>query len=262
MTISQAAARAVADVSSGVVLGTVDIAARPERVFQALTDPAQLARWWGSPETYRAEHWSSDLRVGGKWETRGRGRDGKPFSVYGEYVEVDPPRRLVLTWNYDWDGGGAPTTVEYALEPVDGGTRVTVRHSGFGERHDACRSHGDGWQTVLSWVKAYVEKPNFFLCRLFAPRPDFGRKAPEEIDLLRQHVSYWSRLAAHGVAIVFGPVADPKGGWSVIVLRAANAEEVAMLQAGDPVMRASLGFKYETLPMTNAVVAPLKELHP
>jgi uncharacterized protein YndB with AHSA1/START domain len=259
MTISKAAARAVADVSAGVILATVDIAAPPERVFHALTDPTELPRWWGSPETYQVESCTFDLRVGGKWESRGHGADGKPFAVRGEYLEIDPPRRLVQTWSYDWDGGGAPTTVAYSLDAIDGGTRVTVRHSGFGERHDACRSHGDGWQTVLSWFKAYVEHPRYFMCRLIPPRPDFGQTDPAEMALLREHVAYWSRFAAAGVAIVFGPVADPRGAWGLIVLRAAGAAEVAALQRDDPALRAERGFVYETLPMQRAVVAPLKE---
>jgi uncharacterized protein YndB with AHSA1/START domain len=158
MKIGKASARAVADVTSGLILATVDIAAHPERVFVALTDPVELVRWWGSAETYHAEHWTSDLRVGGKWESRGHSADGTAYAVRGEYLEVDPPRRLVLTWNYDWDSGGA-TALAYALEAIDGGTRVTVRHSGFGERREACRSHGDGWQMVLDWFRAYVEEP-------------------------------------------------------------------------------------------------------
>ena len=46
-------ARAIADVSSGVILATVSIAAPPERVFRAITEPGEIVRWWGSDELYR-----------------------------------------------------------------------------------------------------------------------------------------------------------------------------------------------------------------
>jgi uncharacterized protein YndB with AHSA1/START domain len=155
MSVSNSPARAVVDVGAGTVVTSVEIAVPPERVFGALTDPHQVVSWWGSAETYRTEAWSADLRVGGRWQARGRSADGKPYSVGGEFLEVDPPRKLVQTWNYDWDGGHS-TVLAYELEAIAGGTRMTVRHSGFGEHRDACRSHGAGWELVLGWLLAYV----------------------------------------------------------------------------------------------------------
>jgi len=53
--------------------------------------------------------------------------------------------------------------------------------------------------------------------------------------------------------IVFGPVADPKGGWGLGVVRARDEAEVAAFEAGDPVVRSGRGFRYEVLPMVSAV---------
>ncbi len=150
-------ARAVADVGAGVVLANVEIAATLERVFQALTDPKELVVWWGSPETYQAHTWESDLRVGGQWRVEGRGADGKPYSVYGEFLEIDPPRKLVQTWQHDWDANHPQTRITYTLDAVPGGTRVTVRHEGFVRRPESCTSHGRGWERVLAWLQAHLE---------------------------------------------------------------------------------------------------------
>jgi hypothetical protein len=62
------------------------------------------------------------------------------------------------------------------------------------------------------------------------------------------------------MAIVFGPVADPKGGWGVAILRARDAAEIAELQQNDPAIRAGLGFTCVTLPMPRAVVSTEKSI--
>lgn len=155
-TLISPTARSVADLTAGVILASVEIAAAPERVFRALTDPNELVRWWGSPDTYRTEEWTADLRVGGRWQARGHGVDGRGFTVQGEFLEVDPPRRLVQTWAPDWEGGFV-TTITYRLDPIGGGgTRLTLRHEGFGEHRDSCRSHGMGWERVLGWLRDHV----------------------------------------------------------------------------------------------------------
>lgn len=145
------AARSVADMHEGVVHALVEIAAPPERVFRAIASE-EIARWWGSDEMYRVTKWTGDLRVGGAWKSEGKGSDGRPFSVAGEFLEIDPPRKLVHTWRYDWDETKSTTTVTYRLDPIEGGTRVTVKHTGFGPQSPACLSHGDGWTRVLTWL--------------------------------------------------------------------------------------------------------------
>ncbi len=145
--------RALADTAAGTIHATVEIAVSPERVFRALTSE-EVTQWWGSPELYRTTQWTGDLRVGGAWLTRGVSADGMPFSVGGEFLEIDAPRRLVMTWKPDWDGGSS-TTISYELQTIPGGTRLTVRHSGFGDRVESCNSHANGWERVLGWLAAH-----------------------------------------------------------------------------------------------------------
>ena len=149
-------ARAVADLAGGTVLATVEIAATAERVFRALTDPRELMAWWGSPETYRAHAWHADFRVGGAWRADGKSADGKPYAVYGEFLEIAPPRRLVQTWQHDWDANHPVTKVTYTLDDIPSGTRLTVRHEGFLQRPESCESHSKGWERVLGWLTLHV----------------------------------------------------------------------------------------------------------
>src|ERR1700682_3889695 len=100
------------------VVGEVFIAAPPERVFQAITDPTQMPLWWGQQGMYRISEWKADLRPGGKWSSVGVGADGSSFRVDGEYLEIEPPRLLVYTWNPSF-GHLRKTTVRCELEPHD-----------------------------------------------------------------------------------------------------------------------------------------------
>lgn len=150
---------AVADVTLGVIHAVIDIAAPPERVFEALTTPAQLAIWWGSAETYRTHDWHCDLRAGGAWGCLATSVDETNKStVGGTYRVVDPPRALEFTWKPSWDPG-PETVVRYELTPSNGGTRVKVLHSGFGDRVESCKNHEAGWNRVLGWLVGHLSRP-------------------------------------------------------------------------------------------------------
>jgi len=136
----------------------IEIDAPPERVFQAWIDPQQRLAWWGDDMTYRSTKFESDLRVGGKWFTEGKGTEGTDFTVSGEYTRVDPPRTLGFTWNNSWGGVGTPEThVLIELIPTSSGTHVTLTHSGF-KSVSSRDSHNQGWMRVLNWLSTYVQK--------------------------------------------------------------------------------------------------------
>jgi uncharacterized protein YndB with AHSA1/START domain len=146
-------ARAVADLTDGIILASVEIAAPPERVFQAISS-AEIASWWGSSETYHVTRWTGDVRVGGKWRSEGVSATGGAFAVGGEFLAVDPPFLLVHTWQYEHKPSDV-TTVRYRIEPMPGGSRVTVRHDGFTDRTD-CDAHARGWERVLTWLTDFT----------------------------------------------------------------------------------------------------------
>jgi uncharacterized protein YndB with AHSA1/START domain len=152
------------------VIGEVFVAAPPARVFQALTDPEQVPRWWGQQGMYRITEWKGDVRPGGKWSSVGIGADGNSFRVEGEYLEVDPPRVLSHTWIKSW-AGVKNTVVRWELEPIDvqglhpngpkragTGTLVKIRHTGFAGAPQDAKAHSDGWARVLAWMQGFVEK--------------------------------------------------------------------------------------------------------
>jgi uncharacterized protein YndB with AHSA1/START domain len=253
----KSSARAIADLHGGTILATVDIAVLPERVFRALTTD-EVVQWWGSDETYRTTSWESDLRVGGAWRATGVGNDGRSFSVGGSYLEIDAPRRLVQTWEPDWDVGAA-TRVTYLLDPTPTGTRVTLRHEGFGSRTESCESHGIGWEMVLGWLSGHVaERPElpkqYFVVKLLPPRPTFmADMSADERAIMGAHVGYWTQLLQQGNAVVFGPVADPTEPHGLGVLVVQSPAELASILAKDPAILAQKGFVHVTTPMLQAI---------
>jgi uncharacterized protein YndB with AHSA1/START domain len=135
----------------------ITIDAPAEKVFAALTDPNQLTQWWGEDGSYRTEHMTADLRVGGKWRTTGTTSKGEAFAVEGEYRAIERPRLLEYTWKHDWGGRvEEPTIVRFELTEHNGSTHLQLIHSGFADvtsRND----HNTGWGTVLGWLKRFAE---------------------------------------------------------------------------------------------------------
>jgi uncharacterized protein YndB with AHSA1/START domain len=144
-SIEKSRARAVAELGDDTVLARVEIAALPERVFRALAS-AEICQWWVRPGVFDTREWEGDVRVGGRWRASGIG-NGRPYVLEGEFLEVDPPRKLVHTWQAA-GALGAPSTVSYLLEPVVGGTRLTLRHSGI-TGTQILANIGTGWETSL-----------------------------------------------------------------------------------------------------------------
>jgi uncharacterized protein YndB with AHSA1/START domain len=149
---SASAARAVADLTAGQILASVEIAAPPERVFRALTSK-EIVDWWVNPGVFDTREWSGEVRKGGHWRASGNVR-GQPYALEGEFLEVDPPTRLVHTWKRVGTPG-APTVVSYLLQSKNGGTRLTLRHSGF-DPPESCATTSDGWEASLARLAAIL----------------------------------------------------------------------------------------------------------
>lgn len=121
------------------------IAADRERVWSALTEQAALAAWFWPPRMVPAA--ALDLRVGGAYRIWA----GDPeVAVFGRLLEVDPPRRLVLSWQ--WEGDDEESLVTFELTEVAEKTELLVLH----ERLRDPDSHAKGWGDCLDRLPAYL----------------------------------------------------------------------------------------------------------
>jgi len=134
-----------------VVRRKVEIAARPETVWELLVDPVKALRWWGIGAEF-------DPRPGG--ELKVHVITGSV--ACGEFVVVDPPRRLVYTWGWS-EGGGGPelvppgsSTVEIELEPTETGTTLRLVHSGL-PNDESAAAHDAGWDNYLGRLAVVAE---------------------------------------------------------------------------------------------------------
>ena len=96
-----------------------------ELVFEAMTRPEHVRRWWGAlDERYSMPVCEIDLREGGAWRFVGRGPKGE-YGFHGVYREILRPERLVFTEIYDpFPDVESVVTSVFAAE--GGKTRLTV----------------------------------------------------------------------------------------------------------------------------------------
>lgn len=128
-----------------------DFAAPRQRVFEAWTNPEVLRRWWAAGPDWDTPEAEVDLRVGGAYRTTMRNADdGSRHTLEGEYLEIDPPARLVYTWNWV-DEPGSPTensriTVEFT--EAEGITTVELTQTGL-VSEESRANHEHGWNLCL-----------------------------------------------------------------------------------------------------------------
>jgi uncharacterized protein YndB with AHSA1/START domain len=141
----------------------IHIGAPADRVFKALTDEEELARWFTNPSC-PVKRWQMDARPGGRYgyatEKGAVVVNGvNEFECHGEILEFDPPRLLVYSWMANWhDDKSLATVVRWELTPDADGTHVKVTHSGLVSENTARKDYSGGWPGVLEMLKKFTEK--------------------------------------------------------------------------------------------------------
>jgi uncharacterized protein YndB with AHSA1/START domain len=129
-------------VKQSVVIDTT-----PELAFEALTAASELREWCSD------EAWTQ-VRPGGRYELRW----ASGYRTGGKFVELDAPRRAVVTWRGTDEPG--ETTVEYTVAPLEGGVEATIEHQGFGAGDawdQAVAASQKGWEIGVENLKSTLE---------------------------------------------------------------------------------------------------------
>jgi uncharacterized protein YndB with AHSA1/START domain len=117
-----------------------------QAVFDAWMSTHALRRWWPAGPDWETPVAEVDARVGGALRLVMRSPEGKEFGGSGEYVEIDPPRRLVFTWTWE---GPEPDEKRQLVEVEfhdrgDGTTSLVLTNKGLPDE-ESKRAHRDGW---------------------------------------------------------------------------------------------------------------------
>ena len=92
----------------------------------------------------------------------------------------------------------------------------------------------------------------YFFVRTNNPRPTFHMDmTPEERAVMTRHVEYWTEKAERGIAVVFGPVMDPRGVYGMGIYEVEDEAAMQRLLDGDP---AKALLSYEIMPMPRAII--------
>ena len=127
-----------------------------EKVFKAWTDQKQLAQWIG-PGDMTIPSAEVDAREGGSYRITMRSKEGKEVTAAGQYCEVKPAERIVMTWAWqEAQGHGPVTCITIELRPAGKATEMRFHHALF-EDKDTRNSHRSGWQSIFDklarWCK-------------------------------------------------------------------------------------------------------------
>lgn len=127
------------------------IAARPTIVFDALVTAEGIASWWG-PDDLPVISATAQPRINGSFRVRFRRFDGSEHECAGEFLEIDRPNRVVMSWR--WEDGGVSdeksnvSRLEFQLRAIDTGTELKLIHSAL-QTEASAQSHEGGWSGAL-----------------------------------------------------------------------------------------------------------------
>ena len=127
-----------------------------ERVFRAWTEPEQIKKW-SAPEGLSVVESVVDLCVGGAYRLRMITDEGNYHNAYGTYVEIDPPAKLVYSWDWEeeeFQMGETRVTVEF--NDLGEATEVTILHELF-PAEEARDGHEKGWTSCLNRLESLFD---------------------------------------------------------------------------------------------------------
>lgn len=127
-----------------------------ERVFGLLTEPGELARWWG-PHGFTTPEIELELSVGSGFRFTMQPPEGDAFHLSGEFLEIDAPNRLAYTFRWDEPSpDDRETVVRLSLNTLGGGTEVALSQGEFATE-ERLALHRSGWTDSFEKLSELIE---------------------------------------------------------------------------------------------------------
>jgi uncharacterized protein YndB with AHSA1/START domain len=145
------------NLSDSAVEAKIDIKASPEKVFRAWTNQNEFVKWFGPRTGGRVEVSEFNPTVGGRYDVTMVFEDGDRVQLVGTFEEVEPPKKLVLTWQWAQSPTiSQPTTVAVEIAPSELGSTLTLTHSQFVSVADRDQ-HESGWAPIVARLASVLE---------------------------------------------------------------------------------------------------------
>ena len=142
--------------TGGLVLNlecTLD--APPEEVFRMLTESNELVKWWG-PRGFTIPAAELNLTEGGRYGFAMTPPDGERFHLSGEFLEIDPPWRLVYTFRWEEPTpDDRETVVDLSLGSTGEATRLVLSQGPF-LTEERLTLHRNGWTESFEKLQAVL----------------------------------------------------------------------------------------------------------
>lgn len=136
------------------------LAASPERVFAAFASALQVSRWLSPAPEITLDVLAFDFREGGAFRYAYRVPDHGTMIVNGAYLAIEPPSRLVFTWNIEPpdEHAGLRSEVTVTISAERGGSELHIRHERL-SLPGSCQRHAEGWRGALGRLSALLDRP-------------------------------------------------------------------------------------------------------
>ena len=120
-------------------------------MFEAIIKPEIARRYWGHENI-------SDWRPGSTWQ-HVRASEERTVELVGKVIEIEPPRRLVITWGAasQADQPDSHSRVTFVIEPYEEMVKLTVTHDELEAGSGMDGGIRKGWPVVLSSLKSLLE---------------------------------------------------------------------------------------------------------
>lgn len=123
----------------------------PERLWEALTDPQFIRRYWFDMTI------ETDWQKGAPWTLI---RADGTTDTTGEILDIDPPHGMVIRWHNQWNAemnAEGPSSCTIAIEPVGSAVKLTITHETDRPVSKLITSVSYGWPLVVSNLKSLLE---------------------------------------------------------------------------------------------------------
>jgi uncharacterized protein YndB with AHSA1/START domain len=127
-------------------------------VFGLFSDPDELAKWWG-PAGFTTPSLNFHASTGEAYRIEMQPPEGEAFYLTGEFREVDPPKRLVFTFEWEEpDSDDVETVVELSFRDLGEATEVALTQGAF-KTEARLSLHRAGWTDGFNKIQGLLSSP-------------------------------------------------------------------------------------------------------